>query len=87
MTQEIIRHPTKYKAFNRTMMMDIAKILRNIEMPTHLRNEIAREYALYFEKLDLFFDKRRFLCVADGTLAFDYRTEYNSHLKDDKNDN
>jgi len=82
LTEEVIKHPKKVKSFSRVFMMDLAKIIRNLPISEASRAEVRRAFAEYFAKVDMFFDKKRFNDLAQGTLTSDDLTERYSHIKE-----
>ncbi|HQZ15049.1 MAG TPA: hypothetical protein PLT55_04335 [Acidimicrobiia bacterium] len=84
MTEELIKHH-KVKAFSRKNMMDFAKVIRNCNLRHDERDKIAWAIAAYLEKEDMFFDRQRFLKVADGRIEDDHKTKAYSTVKEKHN--
>lgn len=82
MIEGLVKHH-KVKPLSRVHMMDIAKLIRNLPINAPARETVRRALANYFETVDPFFDRQRFLDIATGTLASDVKTEPYSFIKEE----
>lgn len=80
--EEIVKHPTKVKPFNRKVLMDIAKVIRNTALTSPNRAKVVSALARYFEETDPWFDRQTFTQLAHGVLKFDAKTEPYSDAKE-----
>ena len=70
-----------YKRFGRKHMMDMAKLIRNVEMSETARMKLVRSFADYFEKVDPMAERKVFMDIALSALSHDWRTEKHSDVK------
>lgn len=87
MTEEVVfvKH-VKRKPFGRKQMMDIAKVIRNMNISNNSRLTVVRDLGKHFMEVDPFFQYKIFAQLASGRLDVDTKTEWCSEYKEKEDD-
>ena len=80
------KHPKHVKPIGQTHLVNLAKVIRNVPIPQKHRTELIYAIAKYFERVDYFFNKKKFIDTAFGTLHHDSSKETFSEFAEKKDD-
>ena len=59
----------------RRILMDMAKTIRNLDYPNHVKLEVGLAVADFFTREYMFFDRKTFLNIVTASIHFDPKTE------------